>query len=130
MQAWEAICASRETEELDMAAIQVQLSEEDLSGLRGERRDGPGATASTTAADQRQQGHDYGVEKEAARPSAGEVDDIFDPPLSSTPNQQSGERRRRDGAGETASTTAAGQRQEGQDGESNLAGDCSYHSIG
>ena len=60
MQAWEAICASRETEELDMAAIQVQLSEEDLSGLRGERRDGPGATASKTAADQRQQGHDYG----------------------------------------------------------------------
>ena len=60
MQAWAEICASRETEELDMAAIQVHLSEEDISGLRGERRHGPGATASTTAADQRQQGHGCG----------------------------------------------------------------------
>ena len=47
MEAWEAICASHETEELTMAAIQVQLSEEDLMGVRGERRGGRGATAAT-----------------------------------------------------------------------------------
>ena len=60
MEAWEAICGSHETQELAMAAIQVQLSEEDLRGLRGERRDGTGATPSTTAAEQRQQGQDDG----------------------------------------------------------------------
>ena len=55
MEAWEAICGSHETQELAMAAIQVQLTEEDLQKLRdGERSDGAG----TTAAKQRQQGQD------------------------------------------------------------------------
>ena len=57
MEAWEAICGSHETQELAMAAIQVQLTEEDLQKLRdGERSDGAG----TTAAEQRQQGQDDG----------------------------------------------------------------------
>ena len=58
-----------------------------------------------------------GVEKDPTSRSAGEVDDIFDPPLASTPMQQS--REGRDGAGATASTTAA---QQGQGDGSNLAG--------
>ena len=49
-EAWEAICASHETQELEMAAIQVQLSEEDLIGVRGERRDGRGTTTAAAAA--------------------------------------------------------------------------------
>ena len=67
-EAWEAICASHETQELEMAAIQVQLSEEDLIGVRGERRDGRGTTTAAAAAGgrsggdvgQRQPGQDDG----------------------------------------------------------------------
>ena len=61
MEAWEAICESQETQKFAMAAIKVQLSEEDLRGLREEMRDATGATASTTAAaEQRQEGHNFG----------------------------------------------------------------------
>ena len=58
-------------------------------------------------------------------------DDIFDAPLTSTPRQQSNQAstsfqaggERRDGAGETASTTAADQRQQGHGYGSNMGGD-------
>ena len=61
MEAWEAICESHETQKFAMAAIKVQLSEEDLRGLRGEMRDATWATAlATGAAEQRQEGHDCG----------------------------------------------------------------------
>ena len=61
MEAWEAICESQETQKLAMAAIKVQLSEEDLRGLREEMRDATGATALTTGAvEQRQEGHNFG----------------------------------------------------------------------
>ena len=52
MEAWEAICESHETEELAIAAIQVQLSDDDLGGVM------EGTSASTTAAEERQQGQD------------------------------------------------------------------------
>ena len=65
-EAWEAIYNSHQTQELGMAAIQVQLTEEDLEGGDRERR--AGATVTTAAADrkaggdvgQRQQGQDDG----------------------------------------------------------------------
>ena len=65
-EAWEAIYDSHCTQELTMAAIQVQMTEEDIRGVRGERRDGGGTTSaaprgrSAGDVDQRQQGEDLG----------------------------------------------------------------------
>ena len=49
MEAWEAIYDGHETEDAAMAAIQVQLTDEDLREVRGERRDGRGATSAASA---------------------------------------------------------------------------------
>ena len=50
-EAWEAIYNSYQTQELGMAAIQLQLTEEDLLGGGGERR--AGSTVTTAAADRK-----------------------------------------------------------------------------
>ena len=55
-EAWEAIYNSYQTQELGMAAIQLQLTEEDLAGEGGERR--AGATVTTAAAADRKAGGD------------------------------------------------------------------------
>ena len=67
-EAWEAMYESHQEENLGMAAIQLQLTEEDLAGGGGERTDGKtGATSRARAAEaapateQGQQGHDGGV---------------------------------------------------------------------
>ena len=63
-EAWEAMYESHQEENLGMAAIQLQLTDEDLAGGGGERSDGTGgATSRTTAAaeaQQRQQEQDDG----------------------------------------------------------------------
>ena len=63
-EAWEAMYESHQEQELGMAAIQLQLTDEDLAGGGGERRDGTGGpTSRTTAAaeaQQRQQEQDDG----------------------------------------------------------------------
>ena len=58
MEAWEAICTTHETQELAEAAIKVQLTDEDIQKLSGERRDATVQTPSTTEAEHRHQGQD------------------------------------------------------------------------
>ena len=63
-EAWQAMYENHQEQDLGMAAIQLQLTEEDLAGGGGERSDGTGgATSRTTAAaeaQQRQQEQDDG----------------------------------------------------------------------